>query len=1615
MAPMEGLIGTDKEKSPKQKQDTMDKEKNPNQKQNTKLRATLKGQQVGGPKKILKRLVGCKCTASVAVSGVESNCLIDTGSQVTTVSQSFYDKYLSGCTIEPVNNILEVDGANGQPVPYNGYVEISMKFPKEFIAAEPEVQTLALVVPDNRSNSSIQVLIGTNTLDPLYEEYCDDDTLQTAKLCGYAQVLKALQTRHQQYSSGTLGHVRLRGSTPEVIPAGQKVLLQGFVGARAVCSEEWALLEESSLSNLPGGIFIDRCLITIPKQAPYKVPVILRNESDHDIMLSTNCVVAELTVAHELVHDADPDKELTYLNEESSQSDKPQYTACISSQQELDASPKLKFNFDDSPVPEDWKVKITQELSNYADVFAQHELDFGHATKVKHHIKMKDDTPFKQRSRPIHPQDYEAVRRHLQTLLKAGVIRESESPFSSPIVVVRKKNGDIRLCVDYRKLNLQTIRDAYALPNLEESFSALAGAQWFTVMDLKSGYYQIEMEESDKQKTAFVCPLGFYEWNRMPQGITNAPSTFQRLMEKCMGDIHLREALVFLDDIIVFSDSLEEHEARLLKVLNRLREHGLKLSPEKCQFFQTSVRYLGHIVSRDGIETDPEKVKALKTWPLPRNLKELKSFLGFSGYYRRFVQDYARIVKPLNSLTAGYPPTQKGRKRTKVDSKYFHPKEPFAERWTPACQQAFEEIIDKLTSAPVLGYANTKLPYVVHTDASTTGLGAALYQVQDGQTRVIAYASRGLSCSEAKYPAHKLEFLALKWAITDKFHDYLYGNTFTVVTDNNPLRYILTTAKLDAASYRWLAELSTFTFDITYRAGKQNQDADALSRRPHGELVNDDQSKVESQRIHTFTSHHLRSEGNSFCPTEAVKAACQSHIIRYVEEDLPSPCLVESLAIHPEAIPAEFEEEGVQDGLLTVPRYSKDELAKLQRTDPVISQVIELLESGKLAPASLKSESPESRLVFREMSRLELKDGLLYRRRQCDNQSVYQLALPNVLKPSVLTSLHDEMGHMGVERTLELARSRFYWPRMAFDIETKVKQCERCVRRKSQPEKAAPLVNIQTSRPLELVCMDFLSLEPDSHNTKDILVITDHFTKYAVAIPTKDQKASTVAKCLWEQFLSHYGFPERLHSDQGRDFESQTIKELCALAGIRKVRTSPYHPRGNPVERFNRTLLSMLGTQQVKEKTRWREHVKPLAHAYNCTKNDVTGFSPYELMFGRQPRLPIDIAFGLPVKDSSSTSHSQYVKSLKSHLKESYQLAIENSKKVADKNKKRFDARVREATLETGDRVLVRNLRLRSKHKLADRWEPTVYVVQKRAGELPVYTVCPEGQDGPLRTLHRDLLLPCGFLSEPAEEMVQPKSTRRPRTRQTSKQVNELPSSSEDEEENELCFHSVEITETRPSEASNISESQKETSFEIDTLTGIDTTAGIDTPFGTGNLPELEPVEIELVEKEPVEGESVEKGSVELETEGNLLFDHEPENGMEEEKDANEMEKENIAIEAETGTGELTEQLETSGGTLLTEETERAKECVPIANPPVSQSESQRDALQPATISGTNPAVETKNSNHEETVEPPRRSERVRKAPGKFTYPQLGNPFISFVQNIVEGFNQALVETFESN
>lgn len=754
-------------------------------------------------------LVGSRSLVNVTIGGIQHECLIDSGSQVTTISKSFRDSHLASHPLCPLANLIEVEGAAGQRVPYIGYIEIDILFPETFTGSPKTVSTLALVVPDSSVSVHVSVLIGTNALDVLYEGFSEEIGEPVLENCAYAVLIQHLHSlyKNKTQDKNRVNKVKLLHKKAIVVPAGQKVAIDGYTRNVNSLPGTTLLVDFPSHSYLPSGLTFCSYVMSSPRQTSFKVPVLLKNETPHSITVPAHCVLAELTAPLSVSPLTSlTGKDLTKSKQSPSASTT---TGCYTLHSVSPKNP-ITFNFDDSPLSEEWKERITKRLNSISEVFASGDLDYGHTTAVKHKIRLSDPTPFKQRVRPIHPSDYKAVRLHLEELY--GIIRESESPFASPVVIVKKKSGKIRLCIDYRKLNAQTIKDAYALPNIEDTFTALTGSRSFSVMDLKSGFYQVEMAEEDKHKTAFVTPMGFWEFNRMLQGVTNAPSTFQRVMEKCMGSLNQKEVLVFIDDLIVFSETLEQHEERLMRVLNRLKEFGLKLSPEKCHFFKKSVKYLGHVVSENGVETDPEKISALTTWPQPHNIKELKSFLGFTGYYRRFIKDFSKIAKPLNDLTAGYIPA-----RRKCKAKSFSItdlKSPFAEKWTVKCEQAFRTLIEKLTTAPILGFANPRLPFVLHTDASLHGLGAALYQQQDGQMKVIAYASRGLSNCERRYPTHKLEFLALKWAITEKLSDYLYGAEFTVVTDNNPLTYILSSAKLDAAGHRWLAALSNFNFSI---------------------------------------------------------------------------------------------------------------------------------------------------------------------------------------------------------------------------------------------------------------------------------------------------------------------------------------------------------------------------------------------------------------------------------------------------------------------------------------------------------------------------------------------------------------------------------------------------------------------------------------------------------------------------------------------------------------------------------------------------------------------------------------------------------------------------------
>ena len=439
-------------------------------------------------------------------------------------------------------------------------------------------------------------------------------------------------------------------------------------------------------------------------------------------------------------------------------------------------------------------------IYDYPEVFSLHDEDLGFCDQIRHMIPMTTDKPVYLVHCTIPPQLQGEVHKCLDTWLQQGIIRPLQSPYASQVVIVQKKTGEIRLCMDYRKLNSITVRDAFPLPRIDKALQAVHSSNWFLSFDLAQGYLQLAMEESDIKRTAFRAgSTGLYEFTRMPFRLSNAGSIFCHLMEQCLGDQQFVTLLLYLDDICVFAPTIDEMLDRIQLVFNRLKSFNLKIKPKKCQFFSTSVLFLGHVLLAEGISANPEKVDKVKTWPVPKNIKEVQSFLGLASYYRCFIPHFAKKARCLHELVG--PTASKPKSRTKARAKETEavvniPIETKTKtfEWTIEHQEAFDALKEALCTAPVLSYPNFTREFILETDASLKGLGTVLSQQQkDGSIRVIAYASRSLHPSERSmhnYSSAKLELLVLKWAVTEKFRDYLLGSWFQVYMDNNPLAYV---------------------------------------------------------------------------------------------------------------------------------------------------------------------------------------------------------------------------------------------------------------------------------------------------------------------------------------------------------------------------------------------------------------------------------------------------------------------------------------------------------------------------------------------------------------------------------------------------------------------------------------------------------------------------------------------------------------------------------------------------------------------------------------------------------------------------------------------------------
>ncbi|CAK1586146.1 unnamed protein product [Parnassius mnemosyne] len=456
----------------------------------------------------------------------------------------------------------------------------------------------------------------------------------------------------------------------------------------------------------------------------------------------------------------------------------------------------------------------------------------------------------------------------IEGMVKDGVIEPSSSPWCSPVVLVKKKDGSMRFCVDYRRLNDVTKKDSYPLPRIDDTLDMLTGVKWFSTQDLKSGYWQVEIYPKDKEKTAFSTGKGLWQFKVMPFGLCNAPATFERLMELVLNGLIGDDCLVYLDDTIIVGRTFEDHLQNLERVLMKIQSANLKFSPKKCSLLKRQVSFLGYVVSEEGIRTDPEKIAAVKDWPVPKDKTKVRAFLGFCSYYRRFMKNFADIAKPLHRLTE--------------EKRHFC--------WDESCNITFQELKNRLCKTPILGYPDAGKEFIIDRDASDIGLGGVWSQRNGDQEIVIAYFSKSFSKPERNYCITRRELLAVVKSL-QHFSKYLLGRKFHLRTDHAALKRLLQFKNPEGQVARWIELLQEYDFVIEHRSGKSHGNADALSRRTCPEdcmhCTRQEGKEVVSVRI--LKTDQLSNEWKDSLPHAQQEDSDIKPILEWMKASAPKP------------------------------------------------------------------------------------------------------------------------------------------------------------------------------------------------------------------------------------------------------------------------------------------------------------------------------------------------------------------------------------------------------------------------------------------------------------------------------------------------------------------------------------------------------------------------------------------------------------------------------------------------------------------------------------------------------------------------------------------------------
>lgn len=904
---------------------------------------------------------------------------------------------------------------------------------------------------------------------------------------------------------------------------------------------------------------------------------------------------------------------------------------------------------------------ITKLCSEFSDILYQENEKLTFTNQVKHEIRTTDEIPVHTKSYRypfIHKPE---VEKQITKMLQDGIIRPSSSPWSSPIWIVPKKadaSGKTkwRIVVDYRKVNEKTIDDRYPLPNITDILDKIGKCQYFSVIDLVSGFHQIEMHPRDIEKTAFNVENGHYEYVRMPFGLKNAPSTFQRVMDNILKGLQNKICFVYMDDIVIFSTSLQEHIDNLKLVFERLREANFKIQLDKCEFLRKEVKFLGHVITSEGIKPNQKKIEAIQKFPIPKTPKEIKSFLGLLGYYRRFIKDFAKITKPFTQCL------KKGEKIVH-DQKFI---------------ETFNMCKNILTNDPILQYPDFTKPFNLTTDASNFALGAVLSQGPIGKDLPIAYASRTLNPAECNYSTIEKELLGIVWA-TKYFRPYLFGRRFTIITDHMPLRWLFSLKDPNSRLVRWRLKLEEYDYEIVYKKGKLNTNADALSRIQLNTLETEsviaEVGDLEEDILNLLndTQSNITIENDEL-----------DEYLRELDNIVDNSCkeTVHSALEHP-VLTLPITDQTVNNFNFQIILKNNSDISELK------VRIIKLFEQKTRIIATIGQN------VVKDVIRL-FKEYVDPKKHYCiflENENmINQLCniLANTFKNTaykltqstkfvkdiedietqrqLITFNHElKTCHRGINDTLNALKQKYYWPKMQENVTYHINTCDTC--QTAKYDRNPPRIKFQLtptcSKPFEVIHIDIFQ-----YSGKKFLTIIDSFSKYLQAYYLQNSNSISVLNSILK-YVSHHGIPQTITCDNGTEFNTSYLKDFAKLHGIILHFTTRGNSNSNsPIERAHSTLAENLRCLQIEDKTSDIPHLMFYAIlGYNNSLHSSTKHRPYEVINGHTDSKDIFDITDENILNTYINSHKNKVSTLYNTIKEHNEIIKSNiiEKRNADR------------------------------------------------------------------------------------------------------------------------------------------------------------------------------------------------------------------------------------------------------------------------------------------------------------------------------------------------------------